>query len=71
MLSLVDVGLNEKGFKELSELISNQKSIISLDISWNSMLPAQLKGLLTVLSQNRKLKNLNLSWNNISDVNAS
>ena len=40
VLSLVDVGLNEKGFKELSELISNQKSITSLDISWNSMLPA-------------------------------
>ena len=71
VLSLVDVGLNETGFKELCELIGNQKTLTSLDLSWNSMIPAQAKGLLTVLSQNRKLKNLNLSWNNISDVHAS
>ena len=39
-LSLVDVGLNEKGFKELCELITHQKSLLYLDISWNNMLPA-------------------------------
>ena len=42
-----------------------------MDISWNKLLPAQLKGMLKVLSMNRKLQNLNLSWNNISDSQAT
>lgn len=70
-LSLVDAGLSQSSIGALIEVIKTQRTLTSLDISWNALLPNQLKGLLQVLSTNRKLQNLNLSWNNISDAQAT
>ena len=46
------------------------KTIISLDISWNQLLPAQIRPLLEVMSKSRKIEHLNLSWNNLVDRTA-
>ena len=70
-LSLVDVGLNTESILILSQVVKSSKTLISLDISWNTLKPRQMKPMIEVLSTNRKLHNLNLAWNNVSDNNSS
>lgn len=66
-LSLVDVGLNTYSTNELCKTVEQMKYLVSLDISWNFLLPGQMQNMLEILSKNRRLKDINLAWNNISD----
>ena len=52
----------------LCEVVRTQKTLISLDISWNQLVPKQMKGLMTILQKNRRLTSLNLAWNNIMEA---
>lgn len=52
----------------LCEVVRTQKTLQSLDISWNQLMPNQMKPLLEILMKNRRLTNLNLAWNNIMEV---
>ena len=68
-LSLVSAGLTGESFKALIQVVKTSKMLISLDISWNQLLPEHFQELLPILYRNKKLTNINLSWNNIIDVN--
>lgn len=57
--------------KLLTEVVRTSRSIIHLDLSWNSIVPLHMKGLLEILAKNRRLQYLNLSWNSIIDQNSS
>ena len=52
----------------LCEVVRTQKSLQSLDISWNQLMPYQMRPLLEILQKNRRLTNLSLAWNNIMEV---
>ena len=63
----MDVGLSTYNTNELCKTLQQMKYLVSLDVSWNHLLPNQIQNLMEVLSKNRKLRDVNLSWNNISD----
>ena len=65
-LELVNCNLKEN-VTALCRVIETNKHIVSLDLSWNSISPANMIKILEVLSKNRKLQSINLSWNSISD----
>ena len=65
---MVQAGLNDESIAYLCHVVKTQKSLISLDISWNQLMPQQMKPLLEILQKNRRLLNINLSWNNIMRV---
>ena len=67
-LSLVKAGINSTVLIHILQLLEKSRSLIELDISWNNLLPWDLKKLFEVLSTNRQLQNLNLSWNNIQEL---
>ena len=70
-LSLVSAGLNDQSLQQLAHVVKSSKSLVSLDLSWNTLTPGQLKPMLQVLSTNRRLQSLNLAWNNISEPKAT
>jgi Ran GTPase-activating protein (RanGAP) involved in mRNA processing and transport len=70
-LSLVKAGLNEFSIPYLVQLLQSSKRLTNFDISWNSIVPKQMRKLLVVIATNRRLKYINLAWNGIVDNNAS
>jgi Ran GTPase-activating protein (RanGAP) involved in mRNA processing and transport len=69
-LSLVRANINEISIYHLEKILKS-KSLVNLDISWNSLTPRAFKGFLETLSTNRRLQYINLAWNNLSDVQAT
>ena len=45
-LSLIEAGLNDFSLLHLCEVVRTQKTLMSLDISWNQLMPTQMKPLL-------------------------
>jgi len=70
-LSLVEAGLNDFSLVNLCEVVRTQKTLVSLDVSWNQLMPNQMRPLLEILQKNRRLTDLNLSWNNIMEANSA
>jgi hypothetical protein len=62
-LELVKANLNEFSVPILGEVIKTARQITYLDISWNSIVPDNMKYLLEILAKNRRIQYLNLSWN--------
>ena len=54
----------------LNDLIQNHKRLVVLDISWNSLLPKQMKKIVDKIGENRRLESINLAWNQILVVNS-
>ena len=54
-LSLVRASINDKSFKSLVSVVKSSKMLISLDISWNKLVPDQIQELLPILYKNKRL----------------
>ena len=54
-LSLVSAGLNDQSLQQLAQVVKSSKTLVSLDLSWNTLTPGQIKPMLQVLSANRRL----------------
>ena len=70
-LSLVKAGLNEFSIPVLVQFVQSSKRLTNLDVSWNSIVPKQMRKLLVVIATNRRLNMINLAWNGIVDNNAT
>ena len=62
--------LNDQSVAMLNDLIQDHKRLVVLDISWNSLLPKQMKKIVDKIGENRRLESINLAWNQILVVNS-
>jgi len=56
---------SDRSIARLSQYIAASRNLLELDLSWNSLRPANISPLLEALAENRVIQHLNLSWNTI------
>ena len=70
-LGLVRANMSEATLNLLGGQVATMPRLLSLDISWNHLVPKQLNHFLADICQNRRLQFLNLSWNSLCAHDAS